>query len=107
MRNRMRRFYGVGMVARCVLPCAPALSSGGSSAGRGTRDIDDGHALFLVVPAVESLDAGNIDLVVPEKVRHMNGRGLVGLTDLRGAFFFSVERADADDLALLVVEQMR
>src|SRR4051812_15858943 len=82
-------------------------SSGWSSARRRTGNVDHGHPLFFVVPAVEAFDAGNFDVVRAEEARHVNGSGLVGLPDLRRSFFFLVERLDSDDLALLVVIEIR
>src|SRR5688572_14891339 len=84
-----------------------ALRPGRTSAGRRPGNVDHGHALLLVVPAVEALDAGNLDVVRAEEGRHVNGRRLVRLPDLGRPFFLAVERLDADDLAFLVVVEVR
>src|SRR5258708_38025701 len=78
-----------------------------SSTRRRARDVDHGHPLLLVVPAVEALDARHFDVVEAEEARYVQRRRLVGLSDLRGALFFFIERADADDLPLLVVVEVR
>src|SRR4028118_1349886 len=94
---------------RCLRPCGTLFTS---PAGRGLRpcgtaarrwpgDVDHGHALLLVVPAVEPLDARHVDLVGAEEAGDVQRRGLVRLADLRGPLFLLVERLDPDDLPLL------
>src|SRR5688500_4119828 len=84
-----------------------ALRPGRTSSGRRPGDVDHGDALFLVIPAMEALDARDVDVVRAEKRRHVDGRRFVGLPDFGGAFFFAVEGLDADDLPLLVVVEVR
>src|ERR1043165_692349 len=83
------------------------LRSRRPSARRRLRDVDHRHPFFLVVPAVEALDARHFDVVGAEEARHVQRRRLVGLPDARGPFLALVERTDADHLSLLVVVEVR
>src|ERR1041385_4344420 len=85
----------------------PILRSRRPSPRRRPGDVDHGHTLFLVVPAVEALDAGNFDLVEAEEARHVQRGRLLRLPDLGRAFFFLVQRLDADELSFLVVVAVR
>src|SRR5207244_12327517 len=77
-----------------------------TSARRGAGDVDHGHPLLLVIPAVEALDAGDFDLVEAEEAGDVERGRLVGLADLGRPFFLLVQRLDADELSFLVVVEI-
>src|SRR5687767_512557 len=94
----------------CSVSCRVSLQGLGSrrTAARGRLgNVDDRHALFLVIPAMESLDARHVDLIVTEKAGNVDGGGLVRLANLGGSILASLERLDPDHLSLFVVVELR
>src|SRR5438874_2185838 len=84
-----------------------ALRSRRPAPRRGLGDVDHGHALLVVIPAVEALDARYFDIVEAEEARDVDGGGLLRLADLRRSLFLLIERLDADHFAFLVVVEIR
>src|SRR5438132_11740584 len=105
--NRSRQSATKMSSQRTMKRTRAALGSRRPSARRRFRNIDHRHALFLVIPAMEALDAGHVDLVRAEKTRHVNGCRFIGLTNLGRSLRHAIERFDSDDLSLLVVVEIR
>src|SRR5688572_9316227 len=80
-----------------------ASGSGRASARRRTGDVDHRHLLALVVPAVKSLDAGDLDLVEAEEARNVDRGRFRGLPDLRRGVIALVGGLDSDDFSLAIV----